>query len=543
MTHLRSTSTQHSGGMLAAVFFQLLSLPEHGVIRVLPHQVDSRGRVLSVAGHEGVGLSQSMLTLTVELELQAAPEELFGAATDAAATDVARSAARAPRSIAPRATHSVVLTRSSLTRGGPRSWHGLSSAGEHGTFVFVDGGQHVAGSVNTESSIFSVDGAVDGAVDVRSRDYTDYPDEACFHEHEHEHDEQHEHNEHGAHDEQHGRNEPLDRQPPRRKLEQTSAEAEAAALEGEEHAEELPGEIYTIDVMIAYTTKAKCDCATGSESCADSTSKSCIEAKAELAVAETNIAFETSGVSARVELVLTYEVEYAESDSFSTMLADLQYGRIGVNSEIFYHRERVGADVVALFVANGEYCGIGNMHSTFDSAFQVVCWTCATGYYSFGHERELSHPACVGPTPPSHTRLPFAQLGTTWAPGTTISPTTSTAALSTGLRPRRGSTAAMFTLTATGTRCARALSNPVHSYLRCPPPPPLQPFSVGSSSVCSVAAGHDNAGTSRVGAVHTICTALSWPTAATTTSAPVVNVSSSSRIHSGTTRTRTSVPW
>jgi hypothetical protein len=41
---------------------------------------------------------------------------------------------------------------------------------------------------------------------------------------------------------------------------------------------------------------------------------------------------------------------------------------------------------VALIIENSSYCGLGYLNSTAEYAFSVTHRTCATGYYSFGHE-------------------------------------------------------------------------------------------------------------------------------------------------------------
>ena len=77
-------------------------------------------------------------------------------------------------------------------------------------------------------------------------------------------------------------------------------------------------------------------------------------------------------------------------------------------------RDTYAADVVSLFVENAGDCGLGYVIATVGNAFEsyafsVVKRSCATGYYSFGHE--LGHnmgathdwyPMDVGAYPYSH---------------------------------------------------------------------------------------------------------------------------------------------
>lgn len=137
-----------------------------------------------------------------------------------------------------------------------------------------------------------------------------------------------------------------------------------------------------IDVMVVYTTSAK-NGAGGLNG---------IQAKINLAVAETNTGYSTSLVDQRLVLVHTEEmVGYNEPASMSTMLSDLRGTNDGKMDQVHALRNQHGADTVTLINQNGGYCGIaylmGNVSAGFASnAFSVTKSSCATGYYSFGHE-------------------------------------------------------------------------------------------------------------------------------------------------------------
>ena len=138
----------------------------------------------------------------------------------------------------------------------------------------------------------------------------------------------------------------------------------------------------TIDMLVLYTAEALL--AEGGEAA--------IQAKVNLAIAETNQAYANSQVTQRLRLVhQTEALGYDEVTSFSSMLSQLRIDGDGFVDEAHTLRDQYGADMVALIVAGAQYCGIGYLMvqpsaSFEDRAFSVTSRVCATGYYSFGHE-------------------------------------------------------------------------------------------------------------------------------------------------------------
>jgi len=138
----------------------------------------------------------------------------------------------------------------------------------------------------------------------------------------------------------------------------------------------------TIDVLVLYTTEAKS---------ADG-GTSAIQARVNLAIAETNQAYANSQVLQRLRLVHQAEATgYSEDPSFSTMLGQLRSTSDGILDNVHALRDQYGADEVAMIVAGTQYCGIGYLMTTpstsfASNAFSVTARNCATGYYSFGHE-------------------------------------------------------------------------------------------------------------------------------------------------------------
>ena len=137
----------------------------------------------------------------------------------------------------------------------------------------------------------------------------------------------------------------------------------------------------TIDVLVVYTPAAR-SAAGGAAA---------MTALINLAVAETNAAFRDSQIAPRVRLVNQSEINYAESGDFQTDLNRLTDPDDGHMDDAHCLRETYAADAVSLFVANTQWCGMAWVMTQpspgFEAwAFNVVSTSCATGYYSFGHE-------------------------------------------------------------------------------------------------------------------------------------------------------------
>jgi hypothetical protein len=136
-----------------------------------------------------------------------------------------------------------------------------------------------------------------------------------------------------------------------------------------------------IDVLVVYTPNARS--AEGGTSAMNNL--------VDLAVAETNQSYSNSGVNFQLNLVYKGEVSYTESSNFSTNLSRLTSKTDGYIDNVHSLRDQYCADVVALIIEGSQYCGIANLMTTVsssfeDRAFSVTARTCATGYYSFGHE-------------------------------------------------------------------------------------------------------------------------------------------------------------
>lgn len=141
-----------------------------------------------------------------------------------------------------------------------------------------------------------------------------------------------------------------------------------------------------IDVMVLYTPAARIRYGgeTGILSLID------------LAVTETNQIYAASQINTRLRLVHTSEVNYVEAATLGTDLSRLRSKTDGIMDEVHDLRDIHKADLVSMIVENYTSCGVASQMTSstlstgFENrAFSVVASTCATGYYSFGHE--LAH--------------------------------------------------------------------------------------------------------------------------------------------------------
>lgn len=138
----------------------------------------------------------------------------------------------------------------------------------------------------------------------------------------------------------------------------------------------------TISVLVVYTRATAGDLG----------GKAAAVALAENMVAETNRAFEASGVVPRLELAAARQVDYREADESRPNLDRLTNPRDGYLDEVQTWRNELGADLVFLVVAPmSDNCGSAWIMLEADQgfanlAFGVVSYDCAVGNLSFAHE-------------------------------------------------------------------------------------------------------------------------------------------------------------
>lgn len=145
------------------------------------------------------------------------------------------------------------------------------------------------------------------------------------------------------------------------------------------------------DVLLLYTTAARI----GAGSVAN------VEAQIELAIADTNLSYQTSGVSLRVRIATMVETPYVESPTLQTDLSRLAAVGDGFIEEAHTLRSQYSADLVALIpaAAASGACGVGylmtNVSNSFASlAFNVSARTCLstlTLAHELGHNMGCAH--------------------------------------------------------------------------------------------------------------------------------------------------------
>mmetsp|Transcript_24655 Transcript_24655/g.37984 ORF Transcript_24655/g.37984 Transcript_24655/m.37984 type:complete len:758 (-) Transcript_24655:51-2324(-) len=140
-----------------------------------------------------------------------------------------------------------------------------------------------------------------------------------------------------------------------------------------------------IDVMVLWSRKAECGESNKSANCnVNSNTYNAMMALSRLAIQETNVAFQQSGINAEVRLVHADRHAYNEpnSNAFTHALSS-------VKTSAKKLRNDKGADLVHMMIDDPKYCGVANIGPREDLAYSISNYRCATGYFSFGHE--LAH--------------------------------------------------------------------------------------------------------------------------------------------------------
>ena len=137
---------------------------------------------------------------------------------------------------------------------------------------------------------------------------------------------------------------------------------------------------FTIDVAVFYTSAAREEAGGAAE----------IEAVIDLMVAETNEAYQASGVHHRLDLVARSEVQYAEAGDFRD-IGRLANPSDGYMDEVHAIRDRTGADLVHLVFNYQEHPFSGVAY--FGEAFGLTCQYCGGGTFAheLGHNMGLRH--------------------------------------------------------------------------------------------------------------------------------------------------------
>jgi hypothetical protein len=163
--------------------------------------------------------------------------------------------------------------------------------------------------------------------------------------------------------------------------------------EGETIAGSIADDGSVIDVLFVYTSLARQD--RGGEAA--------IGALIQMAIDESNLAYQNSQINTRIRLAGLAETKYDENGTFADHLELIKSDTDTVMNEVHAMRDAVGADLVCLWVADtgGSMCGKGKAkimtvldHSFEDKAFSVVTAGCALNWlttHELGHNMGCGH--------------------------------------------------------------------------------------------------------------------------------------------------------
>jgi hypothetical protein len=120
-----------------------------------------------------------------------------------------------------------------------------------------------------------------------------------------------------------------------------------------------------IDLMVVYTASAR-------QSAGGTTQ---IQNLINNAVAGTNLAYQNSGITQRINLVYTSETTYQESGNMEFDLIYFKTPGDGYLDEVHALRNTYSADLVSLVVNTATYCGIGYVMANVSPGFEIrVFW-------------------------------------------------------------------------------------------------------------------------------------------------------------------------
>ena len=144
-------------------------------------------------------------------------------------------------------------------------------------------------------------------------------------------------------------------------------------------------------VLFAYTKRACCQIAFQLDTCDVNTCRAAVQAKMSLTAAEVNTGFTNAQITPRIRTVGSYLVSAYDDVTGDPHLDRLQALDDGYMDEVPVLRNLYSADLVHLIVGlETDYCGIGyvgaNVAVSASYAFSVSSSDCFTGTFTVGHE-------------------------------------------------------------------------------------------------------------------------------------------------------------
>ena len=144
-----------------------------------------------------------------------------------------------------------------------------------------------------------------------------------------------------------------------------------------------------LDVMVVWTWKAECSNSGLPKGCTrTATTHNNMLGRINLAILETNTAYTSSGVLTQLRLAHAY-LDASYDEDIYPKYADPLYHITnidGIMDDIHTKRAEHHADLVAMINDKTGACGVAWLGPNKSRMFSVTRWSCATGYYSFGHE-------------------------------------------------------------------------------------------------------------------------------------------------------------
>ncbi|MDP5210347.1 M12 family metallo-peptidase [Microbulbifer sp. 2205BS26-8] len=146
-----------------------------------------------------------------------------------------------------------------------------------------------------------------------------------------------------------------------------------------------------------------------------------IAAYMDLLELETNMSYENSAVKTRVKIVHSYQTDYSDSGDFVTDIISFSNTSNAHTRQLYNLRNQYNADIMMLLTGNNySACGRSRaVGATEQNALAAVRESCATGYYSFGHEiGHLFGARHIISQDPSMTPFPYGHGYCNVTPGT-----------------------------------------------------------------------------------------------------------------------------
>lgn len=230
--------------------------------------------------------------------------------------------------------------------------------------ILVRNGENITGSFHHEGQLYQIWPLKNGRHAIVKVDVSklDQADDAVEH--------QAEHAEHGSAD-----NTQQDQQ--ERQFQQILAEAgdgmHTQFVDGSDSIK-LKSAHSTIRVMVVTTNQSRAKAKD-------------LQAVIKLAFAEANQGAKNSGVAITFEYAGTFDASYDEKGKYTNMLSQLKNTNDPVlGAPVHGFRESHRADVVVMLATSNTSAGTGYVNASKATAFSVVDYSYATGYYSFAHE-------------------------------------------------------------------------------------------------------------------------------------------------------------